>query len=342
MFAYSDPTGVSILQELGGLEHYRVIVDAHYDTAAREPKSACTWLEALVASGPAETARVGWKGFPLRLQNRSADEIDRERFELQEEYVEWRVERNAQGAVERITFVTEFPEWFEALARVGVDAVIEGIRTILPGANPTARDLFGTDVSPGSMSGVERARRFRRNLQRNPWNNGAHGILCLSHDANTMGALFGLVSPCAVPNPNIPAGDLCGTVEDEGACVPGRASDPAVCAAVQELAQANRALALADPVGIEILELTGIWELDGAAIDINDPGVQEGLWTVVRGGRRAELNVMPGLRLAGQPITSGAQVARNLRVGASVVHVSDTRLPVWARTGNESLGRGTA
>jgi hypothetical protein len=57
----------------------------------------------------------------------SFEEIDENRFQLQDEYVEWRTERNSTGKVNKVTFTTEFFEHYEALARVNFDAFVNGI-----------------------------------------------------------------------------------------------------------------------------------------------------------------------------------------------------------------------
>ena len=120
----------------------------------------------------------------------------------------------------------------------------------------------------------------------NPWN-GARGLLCLSQRFNTLGALFNLVIRCGIPHRGA-ATDTCDAVGDF--CGVTRNSDPVVCTASQNLARAPRALSLADPVGISIRELGGIWKLNGTQIDINAPGANHGTWTISRNGKRAMLD----------------------------------------------------
>ena len=342
MFAYSDPTGTGFLEAKGALGDYRELVDTQYQRFARLENSAFTLLEAFDELAPGtEVAHqaVDWRAFPITAPA-THQEIDADRLSCQDEYVEWRVERDGQGRLMRVTFTTEFPEYFEALARVGVDALKEGIAEIIPGADPTDTDLFGPGVDPNDTSPRARSQRFRSNLVQNPWNMGPNGILCLTQRFNTLGALFNLVGQCGVPRPDLPPGAVCANVG--GACGAGRNSDPAVCEAAQSLARIEFGLTLKDPAGIAIRRLAGSWTLDGQAIDMNDPDAAQGCWTVSRNGRRAVLEVPPGLRLNDQTIDSGAIVADHLFVGADAIAAPDAALPEFARTGAENQLRGVA
>lgn len=341
MFPYSDPVGASFLQEKGALGHYRDLVDAQYQRFARLGNSAFTFLEAFDELAPGtEIAHqaIDWRAFPITALAR-LQIIDANRLRFQDEYVEWRVNRNGAGELDRVIFTTEFPEYFEALARAGVDALKEGIGEVIPGAEPTDTELFGFGPDPHQQSALTRSTRFRNNLVSNPWNVGPGGILCLTQRFNTLGALFNLVGRCGVPRPDLPATAVCANVG--GACGAGRNSDPAVCAAAQELARIEFGLTLQDPAGIVIRRLEGGWSLDGQPIaDINDPDVAQGIWTITRNGRRAVLEVPPNLRLNNEAIESGAQVADHLIVGASAIAAPDAALPAFARIGFENQLRG--
>ena len=343
MFPYQDPTGTKTLETAGALEGYRAKLHSLYTSFGGLPGSAFAILEAFDELAPGTTIdgqTVDWIGFPRRLQNEAAGTIDRARLRMQEEYVEWRVEHDGGGRLTRVTFTTEFTEYFEALAEVGSRPLKEEVARLVPGAQPTDAELFGPLPSPDARSPEARRRAFLRQLPDNPWNNGEQGILCLTHGSNTLGALLGLCGACSVPRTDIPAGSMCDNVG--GSCVPGRNSDPVVCSTLQEVARSGLAFSLEDPAGIVITRMDGIWTLDGAQIgDINDPAVNRGLWGVSRGGHRGKLEVPQGLTLNGAAVTSGAQVAQVLRVGTRVRLVPDAALPFWARLGNEGV-RGRA
>ena len=334
MFAYKDPTGTNFLDSQGALDEYRAIIDGFYRSSARLPNSGFTLLDAFenLPTGTSQIDSIPWRAFPITA-SASFDEIDRDRDRLQDEYVEWRVERSATGQITQITFTTEFPEYYQALARVSTNALIAGIQDVIPGANPTLDELFGSGFNPATASGEERAMRFGNNRTENPWNNGEKGILCLTQTNNTVFALFSLVDQCAIPRTDIPSSAVCGKV----ACVPERNSDPVICQASQNLVRSSRALSLVDPVGIRIKELIGIWEIGGSQVDINDPSDNQGAWVISRNGRRAVLDVTKGVTLGGLAIETGAQVANQLQVEADVISASESSLPEWAKTGQEFM-----
>jgi hypothetical protein len=336
MFPYSDPG--KTLKPAKALANYRMLLHIQYRQSAKLPQSAFTLLEAFQEVPPAkqETAPVEWVAFPKSALATNA-QIDADRFQFQDEYVEWRVE-TAGGKVQQITFTTDFLEYYEALAMASAAALRTAIRAVVPGANPKVAELFGPGPNPATLAPEARARRFREFAKQNPWNNGQKGILCLAQQFNTLGALFNLVAPAAVPNLTVEPGAVCGILGS--GCGPDRNSDPSIATAAQTLARGGRGLSLADPVGIEIVRLGGIWRLNGQELDINDPTRNQGVWTVTRGGRRAVLTVMPGLLLDDAPVTAGAQVAAALRVRASVVSAAEADLPEWARMGQESPQRG--
>lgn len=338
MFAYSDPTGTGRLDVEGGaLLGYRTALHAQYVRFARLANSGFTLLDAfdgLSAGDGVRVDSVGWKAFPLT-SNKDDHGIDRDRLSEQDEYVEWQV-AHTDASTKRVVFTTEFPEYFEALAAVGVDALVRGIRDVYPNADPTTQELFGNSVDLNTLSSDARAAAFRFQLPKNPWNNGRKGILCLMQRFNTLGALFNLVGHCAVPNSLIEPMAMCEEVSATGACGPGRASDPAVCTASQGLARQPRALSLSDPAGVRITSLGGIWKIDGRAIDINDASHNQGAWKVSRNGTRAVLDGSTGVTLGDSPIQSGAQVARMLNVATLVVSAPDAVVPPWAKLGQES------
>jgi hypothetical protein len=333
MFAYSDPTGIGILERERALQNYRQLVHTLYRQEARKANSAFTLLSAFddLHNDPETIVNtVDWAAFP-KISKGTDAQIDADRFRHQDEYIEWRVEHNSSEQIVRITFTTELFEGFQALAEVGESALVRAIQDIIPAANPSTVELFGPGFNPSNASADARGQQFVFHRTSNPWNNGKKGILCLGQQNNTMEALLVLVGDCGV-NRLVDPAQVCAL----SSCVPGRNSDPSVCAAVQQLAQSDRVISLVDPVGIRILELRGIWKRNGQQIDINDATQHSDVWSISRNGRRAVLNVGSGLTMGDDPIVSGAQVARALFVGASVISAPSSKLPAWAKTGHES------
>ena len=336
MFSYLDPTSTGFLEARGALDIYREIIHDAYRSGARVPDSAFTILEAfdtLPAGQDPETASVPWPAFP-RTAGTTSQEIDDDRLRFQDEYAEWRVERDGDG-ITRVTFTTEFPEYFEALARVSVDSLKEEVANLIPGAVPTDAELFGDGPDPAGQAPLVRARRFRDHLRRNPWNNGDRGILCLTQGFNTLGALVNLLAHCSVPRRDLESGQVCAAVG--GFCGPNRNSDPKISEAVQDQAIAGNAITAVDPVGVMIQRLDGEWRVGGDEIDdINEEGNNGGAWRVSRGGHRAVLENIPGLTLDTRAISTGAQVSTKLFVSASVLATAEANIPEFARAGNES------
>lgn len=336
MFAYSDPAGTGALAAAGALQNYREKVGFFDQRFNNVDGSGYTLREAFNELAPgtqAQIATVRWSAFPVTAAA-TLQEIDRDRMQFQDEYVEWRTETQ-NGALRKVTFTTEFSEYLQALAEVGVASLKAEIARLVPGANPTDAELFGAGFNPQTASPTARGRRFVAQLPDNPWNNGQRGILCLTQQFNTMGALFNLLGACGVPNLNVPTGQVCATVG--GACGPGRNSDPAVCGAAQDLARGSSSFSLEDPAGIRIINLdpNANWTLNGQAIDINNPAANQGLWSVSRNGRRGVFNLQGDVRVGGNKITTGAQLSQLLFVGADVIHAPDAALPEWARAGHE-------
>lgn len=336
MFNYSDPTGTDTLIKTGALKSYQRIVERAYQGQATLPGSAFTLLEAFDGLPPDKIDRVmvDWLAFPLRFAQKDSLEIDKERFKFHEEYIEWSTKKNQAQKLQEITFTTEFREYFMILAATDTAALKDEIQKLYPEANPTDVELFGANFNQETVTPSERAGQFEEHLPRNPWNNGEKGILCLTEGPNSLGALFGLLGACGIVQ-DVESAEVCANVE--GACVPGRSSDPRVCQAAQDLAKAQKSFSASDPAGIQILRLEGTWEINGQPIDINDEQLNQGVWKVTRNKHRATLDLSKNVTIAGEPITSGAQVAAKLVVGAEVLFTADKNLPVWAQMGKERL-----
>jgi hypothetical protein len=339
MFNYTDPAQRNFLGNALVQNEFRQQMRAIYEKFARRPNSAFTWIEAFgeLANGQGpQVSSVEWRAFPLTA-GASDTSIDSDRFRFQDEYVEWRVEKKA-SQLAKVTFTTEFPEYFEAFAAVGFDALKLAIQDVIPGANPTQAELFGANFNANAATSLARAQTFRRHLPQNPWNNGEKGILCLTQTFNTMNALFNLLGECGVPKSVGTPADTCGLVG--GACGPERSSDPGICTLAQSAVRSKIGYTLRDPAGIRFLALEGAWKINGTVVDINDPNTNNGIWVVSRNGRRAVLTIPAGLTLDEKVVVTGAQVSHKVAVVADLLTAPDAALPDWARISAESGSRG--
>lgn len=181
MFPYSDPVGSGLLAANNALDGYRLLVHDFDHGVGQLPNSAYVDRDAFLeipAGAQTNVDTVDWLAFPLTATAPN-DQIDMDRLRWQDEYVEWRVEKDGAGRPIRITFIMEFPEYYQALAQVSVNALVRGIQEVIPGTNPTMEELFGPGFNPITASDKARARRFHDHLTQNPWNNSEKGIFCL-------------------------------------------------------------------------------------------------------------------------------------------------------------------
>jgi hypothetical protein len=100
LFPYSDPTGTGFLQAAGALENYREKVRFFDRRFHARPNSGFTLRQAFEELAPGTQVETG--AFPVTAAAGS-QEIDDGRLDFQDEYVEWRVEKNG-GTLTRVVF----------------------------------------------------------------------------------------------------------------------------------------------------------------------------------------------------------------------------------------------
>jgi hypothetical protein len=251
-------------------------------------------------------ALIFWTAFPRQVQvHAPSDEArwaqaDASR-DVQDEYCEWSVERDpATNKVKRVTFTSEGPEYWKALARVNPAKVLS---------------LYQEFVNPAVVA----SDLFRNNTYnpRNKWNNSTtHGAMHLIQGANTLGAEINIaVASSIVRRIN---GQLLTDEQDLITCggygVGERFSDPHIGSEINTLARAQDAITIANPVALYIRDLsTSGW----ATPDGSDP---KQYWKIVRGGDQfglravfevpaAKTFVVEDITINGDPIKFGAQIA---------------------------------
>lgn len=273
----------------------------------------------------ADVEKVVWPAFPLSLRAKPGmlfETADRFR-ELpngmgQDEYCEWGVERNRAGKLTRVTFTTEVPEYYEHLFNTDRTALL---------------DLYRQHVS----SKVKRDDLGKKAYKpRNAWNKpeGTARPAHLIQGSNNLGAAIALVAQATIlreveGRPVTTKQELI-TCNDLGN--PRRSSDPQIAVIVNDAAAGGAKISLNDPPGLYLDGLiTGGMETPDKA----DPGE---FWKIERGDRahavRAAYEVPKGhgyvvgdIKIEGQPIKFGGQLAKRVRVRVEALVKPATHKP---------------
>ncbi len=266
---------------------------------------------------PASAPRpmVSWVAFPATLRATIPSQLERWKRadgnrQLQDEYCEWAVTRNAARKITKVTFTTEIPEYFEHLNDTAPAKLLRLYRRLVdPGV-----ELAHLRAADGSYKRINR------------WNRG-NRLAHLSSGPNNLGAAVDLVARATVQR-----------IDDDGRPVtnqqelvrcaalgePLRNSDPQIASAVNVAAGEGDEIAFADPPGLHLgRPLTaGIVTPDGADA--------ARFWKIERGVAEHTLRarfevpaqrgyVVGDIELAGRPIKFGAQIADRVQVWVKVV-----------------------
>jgi hypothetical protein len=245
-----------------------------------------------------------WMAFPRRLMvvthrdNRHDAFRAAEDRDNQEEYCEWRVTRNPAGKITKIIFVTESPEYWEALWAVDPRAVEHLYQTLVSPA------VVEADLRVAGPSGA-----YNRS---NRWNTTDGIVHCTEHTAtldNTLSVALSLAQN------SVNSG---GARDNYEASVGPRTSvDCRVQLDIGALARNGLSITLREPIGLYIAgyDDTGWTKPDGSPVD--------NYWRIVRGtpGQilRLEYQVPPGtgfvvgdIRIGGRRIEWGGQIAEHI------------------------------
>jgi|GEM_PF-1540237 len=249
-----------------------------------------------------------WMGFPRQvlLSNRdnrqaafaAADSSPSNR-NPQNEYFEWKVERNKENQITKLTFVTETPEYYQQLWSFDPNRVLQLYRNLVdPGIH-----LQDLETFPGSGA----YNKF------NDWNT-TKGIVHYIQTINTLSAAVGLARGSRTTPP--PHRD---NYETTSHANPTTAVDPRVQLDVHMLVRKGLHVSLRDPIGFYMTA----W--NDAGFEKPDGNPAGNYWKIVRGTpgmvMRLEYEVPPALgfvvgdmRIGGRPIEYGGQVAEHITV----------------------------
>lgn len=309
---------------------------------------------------------IVWNGFPGTLRNRwprpialdAADQLfpltqrmdgpgryftgpvwDRHFYRPQDEYCEWRVTRDDQGRIVRVTFTSEPPEYWQALHGDELQNM-NGVPTY-PFSGDKAlllelyREMVGPQVQLSDLECPEDMVDYTDpdnpvvvygKGQYNPYNrwNTLGGIVHLTHPANSLSAEINLGAAAAVRyhqdgRPIVDPDGLICAARYGGL---NRASDPTIGSAVNELASLGAFVTLRDPIGLAMhhLDMAGLSAPNGEPVDSS-------FFRVLRGDpdafliERAVFEVpasegyaVSDITIGGMPITRGGQLAERMVV----------------------------
>lgn len=266
-------------------------------------------------------------------------------YRNQDEYLEWLETPGEQpGSIKKITFTCESPEYWTFIAG-GTKALVNEedlplVTEVVEGDHDLLLELYRRYVSPDvqledlryphdvrllvSEDGQPKVYAWAERGDYNPYNkwNTTHGIMHLTHPANTLRAEINIAARATVLRKNR-QGDR---VEDavKLICCSGyggvnRSSDPTIGSVVNDLARQGLSVTLRDPVGLYINEIDKQAFEGPQAQDVSDA------WTIVdnRGREgmilRAEFRVPEGrgfdvhqVLVDGEAIRFGGQVANKI------------------------------
>lgn len=272
-----------------------------------------------------QVAVIAWNAFPRQVKSTSLS--DRQRWRradsdrnLQDEYCEWSVTRDpTSGKITRVTFTCEGPEYWQVLATLNPDKVLE---------------LYQEFVSPA----VKRGDLFT-NGEYNPLNrfnnSTTNGAMHLIQPSNTLSAEIELGAAATIRR--VRNGTELTGAQELILCSrygePSRNSDPFIGEQVNALARQKADITINNPVGLYLHEFNPVgWTTpDGA-----DP---REFWRFVRGKNdhfvRAVFEVPPGRGYVVGDIKSNQ---RNIEFGAQITDFITIKLEGLATR----IGQSTA
>ncbi len=265
----------------------------------------------VVALKPVGEPTYAWTGFPRphlvvnhRDDREAAFKAGEDRL-AQHEYLEWHVTRDARGQITKVTFTTETPEYWEALAETEPQILLARYRELVSPQVQMA-DLFAGG----------------RYVRDNVWNH-ARGIVHYVMKINGIAPLVNAEQDSPIR----------GRVVDNYDALPLRfangtplytAADARFSLDIGVLQRQGLSLTVREPLGLYMIEWddTGFIRPDGRPVG--------DYWRVVRGKVGAALRleyavppsegfVVSDVRIGGRPIRYGGQLAEQITVMAGGV-----------------------
>jgi hypothetical protein len=254
-----------------------------------------------------------------------------------DEYCEWRVERDDEGRIVRVTFTSEPPEYWQALHGDVLANFNEEPTYPTTGDPGLLLDLYREYVNPGvqlsdlvcaedlvDYSEPAKPRVVYAKGTYNPYNrwNTTDGIMHLTQPANSLQAEIKLGGDATIllqrDGRRITDPDALICAARYGGA--NRRTDPTIGASVNELAALGCAITLRNPVGLYMdhLELTGWTKPDGSPVEPEYFRILRGRPGLIE---RAVFEVpedegftVSDVRIGGVPISFGGQLAQFMTV----------------------------
>lgn len=261
-------------------------------------------------------------------------------YRPQDEYCEWRVTRDLDGGIRRVTFTCEPPEYWQAIHGDTLPN-LDGRPTYPTMGDPDLLvELYREYVSPEVVyedlicaedlvdhTAADSPRVVYAKGTYNPYNrwNTRDGIMHLSQPNNTLHEEIRLGADASIlRSPNGSGGRRISDPDALICCAnyggANRCSDPTIGASVNDLAALGFAITLCNPVGLYIdnLDVTGWATPDGKPVDPSWFKILRGSPGLVE---RAAFEVpdrlgfrVSDLTIPGEPITVGGQLAERITV----------------------------
>jgi hypothetical protein len=243
--------------------------------------------------------------------------------DVQDEYCEWSVTRDDRGAIVRVTFTCEGPEYWGVLAQEAPEKVVDLYKEHVDD-RVTKQDLFRND----------------QYVWRNKWNRDTkNGAMHLIQGSNNLDAEIELAAGATIVRA-LPDGTF---MTDQAALIEcskygegSRNSDPLIGAKVNAAARDGAMITLANPVG---LYFDGFMPNDSWTVPGGDNPKQ--FWRYVRGSERhpvrAVFEVPPeagfgvsDIKVDDVPITGGAQIADFIKIKLEAIAIGKSSVEAVA------------
>lgn len=260
-------------------------------------------------------------------------------YRPQDEYCEWRVTRTPEGKIQRVTFTSEPPEYWQALHGDTLSDFNGNPKYPTTGNPNLLVELYRKYVTPEvqyedlicqvdliDYTDPSNPQIVYPKGSYNPYNrwNTTDGIMHLNHPANSLSAEIKLGADGTVLRQQAgrPVTDPDALISCAQYGGPNRCSDPTIGASVNDLARLGFYLTLRNPVGLYMdhLDMSGFTKPDGSPIEPE-------YFQVLRGDagksliERAVFEVpaeegftVSDLRIGGVPIQRGSQIAEHITV----------------------------